>query len=90
MRYSELRYKIDSFRDAESTRLAEGERNLRRALGDSDRALLTVKAERNNYRSRANSLSQELLQYEYANNKRMALISDMRLELAAQKGEIKV
>lgn len=87
---AELRFKIDSFREDESRRLAEKERQLQQALDESNRALLTVKAERNNSRSRANSLSRELLQCEQANGKRMALISDLRLELAAQKGEIKV
>ena len=52
--------------------------------------MITIKAERNNYKSKSNSLAKELMQFEVANDKRLALIADLRLELASKNGEIKV
>lgn len=63
---------------------------LQSRLQKSEQILLAVKSERNNYRSKANSLSKELLHCELANNKRIALIADLRLELYSHKGDIQV
>lgn len=87
---SDLRQKIDAIREEEPNRLAASERMLRDIIQQQEDSLIEVKAERNSYRSKANSLSREIVQGEVANSKRLALIADLRLELTIQKAEIKV
>lgn len=59
-------------------------------LRSKEESLLEVKAERNSYRSKASSMTKELLQSETANQKRLDLIAELKQQLASQRGEIQV
>ena len=79
---------MDAFHEAEVSLLASNEKAQTEAIYAKEEALLTVKAERNNYRSKSISLTRELLQCLDINEKRKHVINDLREQISTQKTQI--